>query len=77
MIRKRGPWKILDDVEYATLEWVRWFNHLRLLASIGNVSPAEYEQIYYDEYYWSCKAACLKLTGLRDFRGVSFGQAHL
>ena len=36
VIRKRGPWT-LDDVEYATLEWVDWFNHRRLLAPIGNV----------------------------------------
>jgi transposase InsO family protein len=33
-------------VEYATLEWVDWFNHRRLLESIGNVPPAEYEQAY-------------------------------
>ena len=32
VIRKRGPWKTMDDVEYATLEWVDWFNHRRLLA---------------------------------------------
>ena len=37
VIRKRGPWKTLDDVEYATLEWVNWFNNRRLLAPIGNV----------------------------------------
>ena len=43
VIRKRGPWKTLDDVEYATLEWVDWFNHRRLLAPIGNVPPAEFE----------------------------------
>jgi transposase InsO family protein len=30
LIRKRGPWKTLDDVEFATLEWVDWFNHRRL-----------------------------------------------
>ncbi len=47
----------MDDVEYATLEWVDWFNHRRLLARIGNVPPAEYEQIYYDEIDRSCKAA--------------------
>ena len=57
VIRKRGPWKTLDDVEYATLEWVDWFNHRRLLAPIGNVPPAEYEQMYYDENNRSCKAA--------------------
>jgi putative transposase len=47
LIRRRGPWKGLDDVEYATLEWVDWFNHRRLLEPIGHVPPAEYEQAYY------------------------------
>ena len=42
VIRACGPWKTLDDVEYATLEWVDWFNRRRLLAPIGNVPPAEY-----------------------------------
>ena len=37
VIRKRGPWKTIDDVEYATLEWVDWFNNRRLLAPIDNV----------------------------------------
>src|SRR3972149_545968 len=36
LVRRRGPWKGLDDVEYATLEGVDWFNHGRLLAPIGN-----------------------------------------
>jgi putative transposase len=45
---KRGPWKTLDDVEYATLEWVDWFNHRRLLEPIGNIPPLEYEKQYYD-----------------------------
>ena len=57
VIRTRGPWKTLDGVEYATLEWVDWFNHRRLLAPIGNVPPAEYEKMYYDEFNRSCKAA--------------------
>jgi putative transposase len=43
LIRRRGPWKGLDEVEYATLEWVDWFNHRRLLAPIGYVPPAEFE----------------------------------
>ena len=57
VIRKRGLWKTLDDVEYTTLEWVDWFNHRRLLTSTGNVPPAEYEKMYYDEVDGSCKAA--------------------
>ena len=37
LVRRRGPWRGIDDLEYATLEWVDWFNHRRLLAPIGDV----------------------------------------
>jgi putative transposase len=47
LVRRRGPWKSLDDVEYATLEWVDWFNHRRLLEPIGHVPPAEFEATYW------------------------------
>ena len=47
VIRRRGPWRDLEAVEFATLEWVDWFNHRRLLAPIGHVPPAECEQQYY------------------------------
>lgn len=47
VIRRRGPWRSLEDVEFATLEWVAWFNHSRLLEPIGHVPPAEYEEAYY------------------------------
>jgi putative transposase len=47
MIRRRGPWRGLDEVEYATLEWVDWFNHRRLLEPIGHVPPAEFEAAYH------------------------------
>ena len=47
VIRARGPWRTPDAVEYATLEWVDWFNHRRLLKSIGYVPPAEYEREYH------------------------------
>ena len=46
VIHHRGPWRHLDAVEYATLEWVDWFNHRRLLEPIGNVAPAELELAY-------------------------------
>jgi putative transposase len=46
VIHRRGPWRQLDEVEYATLEWVDWFNHRRLLTSIGNLPPAELELMY-------------------------------
>ena len=47
VIRQQGPWRGIDAVELATLEWVDWFNHRRLLEPIGNMPPAEKE----DEYY--------------------------
>ena len=43
VIRHAGPWRCLDDVEYATLEWVAWFNTCRLLEPLGYLPPAEYE----------------------------------
>jgi len=49
VIWPRGPWKNLEEVEYATLEWVDWFNHRRILEPIGDVPPAEFEQAYYDQ----------------------------
>ncbi len=57
VIRRRGPWKNIDGVEYATLEWVDWFNNRRLLEPIGNIPPAEYELMYYQQLEESCKAA--------------------
>ena len=48
-IHRRGPWRSLDAVEYATLEWVDWFNHRRLLEPIGNVPPAEAEERYWTQ----------------------------
>jgi putative transposase len=47
LICRRGPWKGMDDIEYATLEWVDWFNHRRLLDPIGHVPPAEFEAAYH------------------------------
>jgi transposase InsO family protein len=49
VIRRRGPWKTIDAVEYATLEWVDWFNRRRLLEPIGDVPPSEREMAYYRE----------------------------
>ena len=43
VIRRRRPWRTLEAVEFATLEWVDWFNHRRLLEPIGNIPPAEAE----------------------------------
>ena len=47
VIHRRGPWRNFEAVEFATLEWVDWFNHRRLLEPIGNMPPAEAEEQYY------------------------------
>jgi transposase InsO family protein len=47
LIHRRGPWKTREAVEMATLEWVAWFNHVRLLEPIGYIPPAEAEANYY------------------------------
>jgi transposase InsO family protein len=47
VIRRRGPWRGIDAVEFATLEWVDWFNHRRLLEPIGYIPPVEFEAAYY------------------------------
>jgi len=47
VIRRRGPWRNLEAVEFATLEWVDWFNNRRLLEPIGNIPPMEFEELYY------------------------------
>jgi transposase InsO family protein len=47
-IHRRGPWRGLEDVEFATLEWVAWYNGSRLLEPLGYVPPAEFEQAYHD-----------------------------
>ena len=47
LIWRRGPWRSIEAVEYATLEWVDWFNNRRLLEPIGNMPPAEAEAIYF------------------------------
>ncbi len=57
VINRRGPWRTFDDVEYATLEWVDWFNNRRLMERIGNVPPAELEMAYYRQREESTMAA--------------------
>jgi len=49
LVRRRGPWRGLDEVEYATLEWVDWVNHRRLLEPIGYVPPAEFEAAFLEQ----------------------------
>ena len=55
VIRRRGPWRTLEAVEFATLEWVDWFNHRRLLEPIGNIPPAEAEARDY-AHVWTTAA---------------------
>jgi len=47
VIHRRGPWRSFEAVEFATLEWVDWFNNRRILEPIGAVPPAEAEERYY------------------------------
>ena len=47
LIHRRGPWKTRESVELATLEWVSWFNHQRLMGPLGYIPPAEAEANYY------------------------------
>jgi putative transposase len=48
VIHRRGPWKGIDEVEFATLEWVAWYNTRRLLEPLGYVPPDEFERAYYN-----------------------------
>ncbi len=57
VIRRSGPWRHLEAVEFATLEWLDWFNHRRLLEPIGNMPPAEREALYYEQQGQAKKAA--------------------
>jgi putative transposase len=57
MIHRRGPWRSLEAVEFATLEWVDWFNTRRLLEPIGNIPPAEAEERYYAQLEEQAMAA--------------------
>ena len=46
LIRRQGPWRTVDDVELATLQWVHWFNTERLYSALGDVPLAEFESAY-------------------------------
>ena len=50
LVRNKGPWRGLDDLELATLEWVDWFNHRRLFGELGHIPPAEFEDLYYCQH---------------------------
>lgn len=57
VIRREGPWRNIEAVEFATLDWVDWFNHRRLLEPLGWVPPAEYESMFFKGQAMSAKAA--------------------
>ena len=57
VIHRRGPWRSFEAVEFATLEWVDWFNNRGLLEPIGNIPPAEAEERYYAMTEQSAMAA--------------------
>jgi len=57
LIHRRGPWRSAEAVEFATLEWVDWFNNRRLLEPIGNIPPAEAEARYYAQAHEHAMAA--------------------
>ena len=48
MIWRNGPWRNIEEVEFATLEWVDWFNNRRLFGPIGNIPPVEFEALYHE-----------------------------
>lgn len=59
VIHRRGPWRGFDDVEFATLEWVWWFNHHRLLEPLGYLPPAEFEAQFHTSLEASVSEAIL------------------
>jgi len=59
VIWPNGPWKGIEEVEFAVLEWVDWFNNRRLLEPIGDIPPAEFEAMYYEGQEGSAREAGL------------------
>ncbi len=58
LIHRRAPWKTIESLELATLEWVTWFNHQRLLEPLGYIPPAEAEDRYYLQLTAQAESAC-------------------
>jgi transposase InsO family protein len=59
VIRRGGPWRGIEDVEFATLTWVAWYNAHRLLEPLGYVPPAEFEKTHYDRHTAPAEMAVL------------------
>jgi len=59
VILRRGPWRNIEEVKFATLEWFDWFNNNLILELIGSIPPAEFEMAYYRQLEESADTACL------------------
>ncbi|OIQ86494.1 hypothetical protein GALL_316460 [mine drainage metagenome] len=57
LIKARGPWRTIDQVEVATAEWVDWFNHRRIYEYCGDLPPAQMEDAYYAQHETQTTAA--------------------
>lgn len=64
-IQRRGPWRSFEAVEFATFEWVNWYNHRGLMRPIGHIPPAEAEERFHATLEQSAMAAQLNPDGLR------------
>lgn len=77
VIHRRGAWRSFEAVEYATLEWVDWFNTKRLLGPIGNMPPTEAEAKVYAALETQAMAEQLRQISLRQSRGGSVGERSI
>ena len=59
-IRRQGPWRHVEHVEFATLGWVNWFNYRQPLEPIGTIPPGEFEQPYDHQQESPAKVAGLR-----------------
>ena len=62
LIRRRGPWRNAEHLEFETLAYIEWFNHRRLHGELGHVPPAEHEANYYDRHRQEATAQTPTLT---------------
>lgn len=74
VIHRRGPWRNFEAVEFATLEWVDWFNNRRLLEPIGNIPPAEAEERYYAMLDAPKPVRFIEYQGISSERTIFFGR---
>jgi hypothetical protein len=62
VIRRCGPWRKVDEVEYAVLEWVDWFNNRRLLEPVGYATPSNFEKAYHRNTIKRSRGGCTDLN---------------